>query len=64
MGTGVHPTLTVGAESDAAKSIEAFGGRHEVRLVTDIAIDRDHQIVSAPAYMYNVVSPYTVLYVT
>jgi enhancing lycopene biosynthesis protein 2 len=53
MGTDVHPTLTVGAESADAESVVTFGAKHEVRAVTDIVVDHEHRIVSAPAYMYD-----------
>jgi len=52
-GKSLHPTLTVGAESGAARSIEKFGGKHQVCAVTEVVVDCENRIVSTPAYMYN-----------
>jgi enhancing lycopene biosynthesis protein 2 len=52
-GTDYHPALTVGASAGAANSVEKFGSKHVVRPVTDIVVDREHRIVSTPAYMYD-----------
>jgi enhancing lycopene biosynthesis protein 2 len=52
-GRDVHPTLTVGAESGAARSVETFGSRHQVCPVTGIVVDKKYKIVSTPAYMYD-----------
>ena len=52
-GTDVHPRLTVGAESDAARSVQTFGSHHVVCPVTDVVVDRDNKIVTTPAYMDN-----------
>jgi enhancing lycopene biosynthesis protein 2 len=51
-GQNLHPTLTAGAESGASASIEKFGGKHVVASPTEIVIDREHRIVSTPAYMH------------
>lgn len=50
-GTEVHATLTAGDPSDAAQSIKKFGGKHVVCSASDIIVDREHKIVSTPAYM-------------
>jgi len=50
-GRDVHPLLTVGGESDAARSIETFGSRHQICDVTECVVDHEHKIVSTPAYM-------------
>jgi enhancing lycopene biosynthesis protein 2 len=52
-GTQVHPKLTVGAASGAAKGVEAFGSEHVVCGVKEIVVDRTNRIVSTPAYMYD-----------
>ena len=52
-GTNVHPTITVGAVSDASRSAEKFGARHVECAVTDCVVDRELRIVTTPAYMYD-----------
>lgn len=44
--------LTIGAESDASKAIEAMGSRHIASRVNDIVIDADRHLVTTAAYMY------------
>lgn len=46
-------TVTVGEKSEAAKEIEKTGAIHEVCPVDDFITDREHKIVSTPAYMYD-----------
>jgi enhancing lycopene biosynthesis protein 2 len=50
-GSGLSPTLTAGDPGSAADSIVYFGGKHSVCSATDCVVDRDHKIVSTPAYM-------------
>lgn len=52
-GEKLQATLTVGEDSPAARSIEAFGMQHRVCPVTDCVVDKTHKIVSTPAYMYD-----------
>lgn len=52
-GKNLRATLTVGADSPAARSIEAFGMKHQVCPVTDCVVDKTHRIVTTPAYMYD-----------
>lgn len=52
-GTNIHPQITVGAESGAARSVEVFGSRHVVCPVTEVVVDRELKIVTTPAYMYD-----------
>jgi len=52
-GTGTRVKLTVGEESGAARSVEVFGAKHVVCPVTDIVVDREHRVVTTPAYMYD-----------
>ncbi|MCB9356999.1 MAG: isoprenoid biosynthesis glyoxalase ElbB [Calditrichaeota bacterium] len=52
-GLDMHPRLTVGALSDAARAIDEFGGRHVVCPVTECVVDHELNIVSTPAFMYD-----------
>lgn len=52
-GTDIHPRITVGAESGAARSVEKFGSQHIVCPVTEAVVDRENKIVTTPAYMYD-----------
>jgi len=52
-GKGFPVTLTVGAPSPASVSVEKFGAKHATCPVTGIVIDKEHRIVSTPAYMYD-----------
>lgn len=47
-----HITVTVGEYSDAAKEIEKTGAIHESCPVDDFITDREHKIVTTPAYMF------------
>jgi enhancing lycopene biosynthesis protein 2 len=44
-------TVTIGNDREAAASIEKMGGKHQACAVSDIVIDREHKLVSTPAYM-------------
>ncbi len=46
-----HPTVTIGADPETARAIEAMGGHHEDRGVRDVVTDRDRRLVTTPAYM-------------
>jgi enhancing lycopene biosynthesis protein 2 len=46
-------TLTVGAKSDASKEIEKTGAHHEICAVDDFITDREHKVITTPAYMYD-----------
>lgn len=46
-----HPSLTIGADVETARAIEAMGARHEDRGVNEVVIDRDRRLVTTPAYM-------------
>ena len=48
LGKGI---VTIGSDPDTASAIEAMGGNHMACQVTEIAIDPENKIVSAPAYM-------------
>ena len=46
-------SVTIGEDAEVADAIKAIGGSHVKRPVNDIHIDPDHNVVSAPAYMYD-----------
>jgi enhancing lycopene biosynthesis protein 2 len=46
-----HPQLTIGTDRETAGSVERMGGRHVACPVRELTIDREHKIVSTPAYM-------------
>jgi len=48
LGKGI---VTIGSDPDTASAIEAMGGNHMSCAVTEIAIDPENKIVTAPAYM-------------
>ncbi len=45
------PTLTIGDDAATAGALEAMGAQHSNCAVSDIVLDREHQIVTTPAYM-------------
>jgi enhancing lycopene biosynthesis protein 2 len=49
LGGGV--TVTIGNDPETAASIERMGGRHQVCVVGEVAIDRERKVVTTPAYM-------------
>ncbi|HEX4924368.1 MAG TPA: isoprenoid biosynthesis glyoxalase ElbB [Bdellovibrionales bacterium] len=51
-------TVTVGASSDTSKEIEKTGAVHEVCAVDDYVTDREHRIITTPAYMYGDAKPH------
>lgn len=48
-GPGV--TCTIGTDADTAAAIEQMGGQHQDCLVGEIVEDRQHKLVTTPAYM-------------
>lgn len=50
-GRGVKAKLTIGSDAGTAAAIVALGCAHENRGVTEITVDREHRVVSTPAYM-------------
>ena len=44
-------SLTIGNDAETAEAIESFGARHVKCEVTEVIVDREHKIVSSPAYM-------------
>ncbi len=52
-GKNLHAKLTVGAPSGAADAVEKFGSTHVACPVTEHVVDREHKVVTTPAYMYD-----------
>lgn len=50
-------TLTIGNDADTATQIEKTGAHHENCSVTDYITDREHKVVSTPAYMFDQARP-------
>ena len=44
--------LTIGDDAGTAKEIEKTGAQHVKCAVTDYVSDRDHKVLTTPAYMY------------
>ncbi len=53
-------TVTIGNDSETASEIEKTGAHHENCPVTDFVTDRQHRIITTPAYMYDKAQPYEV----
>lgn len=45
-------TITIGNDPTTAAEIEKTGAHHEICPVNDYVTDREHKIVTTPAYMY------------
>lgn len=45
-------TLTIGNDKETAQEIEKTGAKHQNCAVTDCVVDKNHRIVTTPAYMY------------
>ncbi len=52
--------LTIGDDLATAKEIEKTGAQHVKCAVTDYVSDRDHKVLTTPAYMYGEASPFEV----
>jgi enhancing lycopene biosynthesis protein 2 len=50
-------TVTIGDDKETAQEIEKTGAVHEVCPVTDYVSDRNHKVLSTPAYMYGEAKP-------
>lgn len=46
-----RPRLTIGSDASTAAALERMGARHEDCRTRGIVVDREHRIVSTPAYM-------------
>ncbi len=53
-------TLTIGSDKATASEIAKTGAIHENCAVNDYVTDRDHRIISTPAYMYGNAKPFEV----
>lgn len=45
------PEVTIGNDRNTAAAIEAMGGKHVVRAVDEVHVDKVNKIVTTPAYM-------------
>ena len=45
--------LTIGTDKGTADAIESMGAKHVDCAVTECVIDKEHKVVSTPAYMYD-----------
>jgi enhancing lycopene biosynthesis protein 2 len=52
--------VTVGEAGGAADAINAVGGRHVEKPVTEACVDEANRIATTPAYMYGEATPYEV----
>lgn len=52
--------VTIGDDLATAKEIEKTGARHVKCDVTDYVSDRDHKVLTSPAYMYGNAKPHEV----
>lgn len=46
-----HPRLTIGTDPDTAAALEKMGACHEACGVEGVVVDREHKLVTTPAYM-------------
>lgn len=46
-----HPTLTIGNDEATAGALTECGAKHETCAVRELVVDREHKIVTTPAYM-------------
>lgn len=53
-------TLTLGDDKENAAEIEKTGAQHENCKVDDYVTDREHKIITTPAYMYDNAKPFEV----
>jgi enhancing lycopene biosynthesis protein 2 len=53
-------SLTIGNDAETSKEIEKTGAQHEDCPVTDYITDREHKVITTPAYMYGSAKPHEV----
>jgi len=53
-------SLTIGNDEETATEIEKTGAQHETCPVTDYITDREHKVISTPAYMYDDAKPHEI----
>jgi len=46
-----HPQVTIGTDKNTAIGIEKMGAKHVACPVADCVVDKQHKLVSTPAYM-------------
>jgi len=46
-----HPKLTIGTDEETAQALERMGACHEACGVEGVVVDREHKLVTTPAYM-------------
>jgi len=51
LGRDIAPQLTIGTDEGTAEAIAATGSKHVPCPVSEFVVDREHKIVSTPAYM-------------
>lgn len=51
--SGPHLKLTIGNDPDTAKALRSLGAEHVECAVSEVCVDADHRVVTAPAYMYD-----------
>jgi len=50
LGTS-SPQVTIGSDAATAQALESLGARHVACPVSEIVIDREHKLITSPAYM-------------
>jgi len=50
--SGPQLKLTVGDDADTKKALHAMGAEHVDCKVDDVVVDKEHHVVTTPAYMY------------
>jgi enhancing lycopene biosynthesis protein 2 len=50
-GGEIQLELTIGSDPEVAEAIERMGAKHVECPVTEIVVDKDHKVVSTPAYL-------------
>jgi enhancing lycopene biosynthesis protein 2 len=53
-------SLTIGNDVETSKEIEKTGAQHENCPVTDYITDREHKVITTPAYMYGSAKPHEI----
>lgn len=53
-------TVTIGTDDETAKEIEKTGAQHETCPTTDYITDREHKVITTPAYMHGDSKPHEV----
>ena len=51
LGPDLAPSLTIGTDTGTAEAVQAMGATHIACPVKEAVVDREHKIVTSPAYM-------------